>query len=165
MCTSSSISRDKSIHLLPLNFSISFKKINNLKELEHIILHKFLIAIKYEIAQVTPLPPLNPKSNSSHLLWCDFGCAPDQCLVMSMAASLLPQTSLFGVNILLHLSKNFFLSLCSIYICKFIRKLKFLKNFYLLLCIFFEMAHHQNFSNHFIIYQPPPNGQKYVIFQ
>ncbi len=124
MCTSSSISWDKSIHLLPLNFSISFKKINNLKELEHIILHKFLIAIKYEITQVTPLPPLNPKSNSSHLLWCDFGCAPNQCLVMSMAASLLPQTSLFGVNILLHLSKNFFLSLCSIYICKFIRKLK-----------------------------------------
>jgi hypothetical protein len=39
MCTSSSISWEKSIHCFPSNFSISFKKINNLKGLEHIVWH------------------------------------------------------------------------------------------------------------------------------
>jgi len=139
-------------------------------KLERIIIynitHMFLTTIKYEITWVPHLLPLNPKNNSSHLLWCHLGFAPNWCPIVSMVTSLLPWTSLFGFNILLHLSKKFSCHYVAYISIKLFRIWNyFSRSLCLLLCIFFEMAHCQNFSNHFILYQPPPNKQKYVIFQ
>jgi hypothetical protein len=90
------------------------------------ITHLFILAIKFEIAKVFHMLPLNLKNKSLHLLWCHCGFTFDWYLVVSTKMSFLPWTSLFGVNIILHLSKNFFLSLCRGYICRIIGNLKFI---------------------------------------
>jgi hypothetical protein len=137
----------------PLDSSLSFKKRNGLKGLEHRILHICLLLQSNMKSQGSfHLLLLNLKSKSSCLFWCHFGSAPDWHPIVSAVMSSLPWTSLFGV-IFFCISQRISSFHCEVYICVKLLGIWNLssKSFYILLCIFFQMTCCQNFINLFII--------------